>query len=941
MFDLKFAQSKTPMAFMLLATTALCSHAAVAQSMVAADDTSTEFADTTEGDMIVVTASRTGVSGFDAPSPTTVIASDTLTQEGASNVIDALDKLPAFKATQSLGSNSTKSQNPGARPADLRGLGAQRTLVLVNGLRTVPQAPVNTTGATTSPDLSTIPSMLVDRVEVVTGGASAQWGSDAVAGVINIILKDDFTGLDLGVQKGISDEGDGGTTKVSALFGTEFAGGKGHFLVAADYQKVSRLGDLYSRDWSSEGYQLVSNSGYASNGSPALILSPNVNTTLGRGGLIIGPGSFSLTGHQFLPGGETAPFDYGQFAGSSYMIGGEGDSTIRGVSLAPGVERYDPYARIEYELGPDTTIYGDLSYSHSAASLITIAHRDRRLTIQRDNAFLPAAVGAALDADGLSSFQINRISYDFGEREINVKNEAVQGTIGVRGMLGASWQWDAAYRHGENRFTSTTSNNTITSRLAFAVDAVESGGQIVCRATLPGAGFDADAEGCVPINLFGVGSPSAEALAYVNQTPETSSKYILDTVVANLRGEPFSTWAGPVAVAVGAEYRKERQENKADPLAAAQQFSTGNGTPFTGSFSVTEGYLEAWAPLARDLPFMRSLDLNAAIRFAHYSSVGNQTTWKLGATWEPFDGMMLRTTRSRDIRAPALFELSSGGAALNATVNVKGISANIPTNVTIGNPNLNPEVADTFTAGVVFKPEGFLDGLMLSADYYDIKIGGAIANLRAGNAASLCTLGEQFACDFFTFAADGTPTSLTVPSLNLGSLRNKGIDFVLAYQSPLIGDLDYSVNLAGTHVRQSRVDLGTGGAAIDRAGEVGQANLGALPSWRFTLSQTLSTDDFSLTGQVRFISKSKIDNRYNSQPNLTISDNDVPAVAYVNFYGRYFIGENKEMELFFAIDNLFDKAPPPVPYTIINAPTNGQFYDKVGRFFRVGATLHL
>lgn len=914
---------------LLSATTAFTPVAAMAQ-----DTTAATAAPKDEGeasDEIVVTASRAGVSGFDAPTPTTIVSSDTMMREGATNVSDALDKIPAFKATQSLAANSTKSQNPGARPADLRGLGAQRTLVLVNGLRTVPQAPVNTTGATTSPDLATVPSLLVDRVEVVTGGASAQWGSDAVAGVVNLILKDEYSGIKIKGQKGISDKGDGATTNIGLLLGTGFADDRGQVILAADYQKIDRLGDLSNRDWARNAYQLVTNSAYATNGDPALIISPDAYTTLGRGGLIIGPANFSLNGYKFLPGGAVAPFEYGQYAGSSYMIGGEGGSTVEGVSLAPGVERFDPYARVEFELSPSATIYADLSYSLSKASLFTVAQRDRSITIRRDNAFLPDAVAQAMDADGITSFRMNRISFDFGGREIRVRNEAWQGTVGARGDIG-DWQWDAAYRKGSNTFSNVTTNNTAGTFFNFAVDSVLVGGEAVCRATVAGAGYNAAAAGCVPLNLFGEGAPSAAALSYVNRAPRTSARYDLDTVVANIRGTPFSTWAGPVAVAAGAEYRKEKQVNKADALAEAQEFSTGNGSNYTGSFDVMEGYLEAIVPL------MASLDLNGAVRYADYSSVGSQTTWKAGATWEPVDGLTLRGTVSRDIRAPAIYELYSPGALLNASVTVNGISANIPTNASAGNPDLVPERADTITAGFVLRP-AFAPGLSLSADYYDIDVKDAITSLRSGNIATLCTLGEQSACDLFTFASDGTPTSLSVAALNIGSQHTQGVDFAANFTTGISGSLDSITNLSGTYVAKSLVDLGTGSAPIDRAGEVSQANVGAMPSWRATLSQTLRGDRFSLTGQLRYISASKIDNTYNTTPALSVNTNRVPAYVYTNLYANYYVGEDRDFEFFAAVENLFDKDPPPVPYTIINAATNGQFYDTLGRFFRIGVTV--
>lgn len=908
-----------------------------ASAQTAAADSGSELQE------VLVTASRTGTPGFSAPTPTTVLSSELLQLQGAGNVSQVLTQVPAFKATQGPSANSTRSQNPGASPADLRGLGAQRTLVLVNGLRVTPQAPVNTTGATTSPDLNMIPAMLVDRVEVVTGGASAQWGSDAVAGVVNILLKNRFEGVQLSAQGGISQEHDGGDTRLGALVGFPFAGDRGHLVAAIDYQKNKALPDIYSRDWGRDEYQLVSNPTPNINGQPALLVSPDVHTTLAPGGLITGPTNFSLRNYEFLPGGALTPFQFGTFPGSAFMIGGEGYSTIKGVNLTPGVERYDPYTHIEFDVTNAVTLFAEGSYSDSRAAFNTVSQRNAGITIRRDNAYLPAPVRAAMTTANLATFQMNRISYDFGPREVAVTNKTWQGSVGAKGTFGTDWSWDAQYRSGHNDLASIVDNNTATSLFNFATDAVLNNGQIVCRATVAGASFNAAAEGCVPINLFGAGSPSAAALAYVNRSAYTRSIYDLDTTVANLRGEPFSTWAGAVSIATGLEYRREEQAVTADALASKNEYSTGNGAPFSGKFDVTEGYLETVVPLARSMTALKALDFNGAVRIADYSTVGNQTTWKAGMTYEPIGGLRFRTTRSRDIRAPALYELYSSGTPLPATITVKGVNATIPANTTAGNPNLLPERADTLTLGAVVEPEGALQGLRVSLDYYDIKLRDAITNLGAANIAALCTLGNQEFCSLFTYNAAGVPTGLVAGSLNLSSFRSSGFDFSLSYQKALsdwfdgaVGALD--TTLSGTHVSRSEVDLGSGGGAIERAGEVGQANLGALPRLRLNLMETYSTERFSFTAQALFIQRSKIDNTYDSTPSLTVNDNTVPAYVYVNLYSSYRMGTNKNYELFAAIDNALNKDPPPVPFTVINAPTNGAYYDKVGRFFRLGAS---
>ena len=886
---------------------------------------------------IVVTASRAGVSGARAATPTTVVGTASIDQRQVTNVAQILNEVPAFRATTSPAGNAIRTQTPGASTADLRGLGAARTLVLVNGARVPPLAPAsNGTGTIpAAPDLNNIPTLLVQRAEVVTGGASAQWGSDAVAGVVNIILKNRYEGFELRGQAGISDRGDAGQYRIGTVAGFGFGSG-GHLVAGIDYVKNEQVGDIYTRDWGYNEYGRVANAAFANNGQSANIIASNVHAATSPGGLITGAAGFPLVGFEFTSPTTVSRFDQGGIRNATVQIGGQGQSLARGVTLAPSVERMNPYVRAEYAFGDAFTLFAEGSYSVTISNLATLPPRDAAITIQRDNPFIPATVLAALGTR--ASFTMSRVSYDLGNALVKVNSRTPVVRIGASGSLGGSWEWDAVAGWGKNLYRNEVSNNRNVARFRFATDAVVSGGQVVCRATVPGAAFNAAAAGCVPINLFGNGTPSAAAIGYVTGQSRIESEYEQKIAAANVHGEPFSTWAGPVAIAFGAEYRDERQDVTADAVAAAGGFETSNAIPFSGGFDVKEGYAEAVVPLARDVTFLHSLDVNGAVRVADYSTAGTQTTWKVGGVWEPFDGLRFRTSRSRDIRAPAVFELYSNGAITNLAAVVNGVAANIPQNSTIGNRALTPEKADTFTIGGVIEPRGAFSGLSVSVDYFNIYLKNAITTVAAATAGPLCTLGQSYFCSLFTFAGN-TPTAFRSNYINAASLRTNGIDIVGSYRLPLDRLNDgwggtFTVSFNGTYTFNYDSNLGNGSTTIDYAGD--NSNVG-VAKFRSNTSLTYERGGFSLTGQVLTLSSGAIDRTAGLSPATSININRVPRVAYVNLQVSQAVGER--FRLFGGVNNLLDRDPPPVPSATLFTLTNGAYYDTIGRAFTLGASV--
>lgn len=941
-----------PLRGTLLAATALAADLSATPAL--AQDTPVESTELVE---IIVTGTRAARDGYQAPSPTNVISAAVIDTQAATGLGEILEQTGMVKGTRNPNSNAVNTSSPGQWTADLRGLGGQRTLVLIDSSRVVPFAPASNLSVPTTTDLNLIPTLMVERVETVTGGASAQYGSDAVSGVVNILLRREFDGVRVRAQAGVSEEGDAEENRIGVLGGWNSSDGRAHVVFSADWVDSDGVGDIYTRDWGRRETMIVSTPG-----NPSLTWGNNVHTALGVGG-VINQGrnatntanvAFSLTGQTFNTDGTIRPFEYGYplspGATSSTMIGGEGESITKGVSLVPGVERAATYARLGYDFSDTLYGYTTLGYSQSTGYLTAAQPRltATQLFVRAGNPFLPASVSAAMTAQGVGGFRMTRQGNDLGNNEYEIENKSPRFTAGLEGSFGDGWDWDAHVSYGRNDYTFDSQNNPIAANLGFAVDAVRDGnGNIVCAATIPGhPRFNAAAAGCVPINLFGEGNASPEAIEYIQGDPHAEVVYKQKTFGANLSGKLFSTWAGPIAVATGVEYRDEEEDVTADPIATAGGYFTANNTPYSGEFDVSEGYVEAIVPLARESKFASLIDLNLAYRYADYSTVGGMDAWKTGLVWEPFDFLRFRASQSRDIRAPAINELYGPGAAVTNNITMININdfgaANpavrnyvIPQRTSGGDPDVEAEEGDTRTIGLVFSPNyGPLVGFNFSVDYYDIQLDKAITNLNGANIANLCISGVRSFCDLFTFNGAGDPTALDAGSINLGSFQQKGYDLQMDYTRPL-GFGTWSASLTGTFVTDSIVDTGLPGAApVDRAGEHGAANFAAVPDFRGNFTTSFKTQDWSATVQAVYVSDGKLDNLYNTPGNPTIDRNDIPSYVLFNVYGSYTLSER--IRVFGSIRNALNRDPVMTPYTVLNAPVYGAYYDKVGRQYSLG-----
>ncbi len=894
---------------------------------VAPDDTATP-----QGDKeIIVTGSRIGRSGFTTPTPVTVLSSDQLVKASPSTIADSLRTIPALTATSGP-QRASGTQGGGQAFLNLRNLGAVRTLTLLDGRRFVAASQFGTV------DVNLLPSGLIQRVDIVTGGASAAYGSDAVAGVVNFVLDTKFEGLKGEVNKGISTEGDNAETRAVLTGGVSLLSDRLHLIGSAEYYKNDGILEG-ARSWARRGSNLINGPA----GGPTLISAQDVRVIGTYGGMLTGGTGGTAAqnalfrGLQFGPGGTVSPYSFGSYLTSTQQIGGDGVNSELFQEINRPLERAAFFGRAEYDLTENFSVFGEASYGTTSTRYSTSVNRHQvtnPITIRRDNAFLPAQVRALFAANpSVTSASMLRYSVEGGFTDVDIKTDTDRYVGGFKGEIGGL-KINGYYQHGRTKQRTDVLNNEITANFARAVDAVvnPATGQIVCRSTLTDPN-----NGCSPFNVFGVGSPSAAALAYTRGTSRTNSTFKEDVAAINLSGTAFEGWAGPISFATGFEYRKEQAELTVDALSRAGAFLFANPQPWSGQYDVKEGYVETVIPLLRDVTLFRNLEFNGAVRYTDYSTSGGVTTWKAGLSWTPVESLRLRGTRSRDIRAPNLSELFTSGRTNTVTVtdpfrnNVR-LSGIFVTNS--GNTSLQPEKADTLTLGAVYTPT-FVPGLSVSVDYYDIKIKDAIGTLTGQQTLDQAFAGNTIAQSLIQRDAAGNLTGLLAYPINLSELQTNGVDIEASYRVPLASMFETDATLSLRTVVSYVGKLATttpGSPSIDRAGEVG---ISANPHWRFNAQADFNKGGFSFFNQVRFIGGGRYDN---TRGPTAVDLQTIKAQAYWDSQiGYSFDDFGKGAELFLNVSNVLNQAPPFAPGDgSIPVATNTALYDTFGRLFRVG-----
>lgn len=849
---------------------------------------------------IVVTGSRIDRPGHESPTPLLRVTQEDLQVVSRPNLGAAFADLPQFKAAESPVTSSTNT-GAGRFPVNIRGLGAQRSLLLMDGRRLV------------NDDLNAVPSIMVSSVDVVTGGASAAWGSDAVAGVVNLIIDSDYEGVRLGGHAGISSRADAAEYGFEGKIGTMFAGGRGHLVLGGEY--VDNDGIAHRTDRTNTGR-------WSSLGNTTL--TPNVgHATRLIGGYIT---SGVLRGYGFNPDGTLRIPDIGTVIGND-MIGGEGPSNDDYSVLVTPQRRYAVMGKATYDLTDTVRLSADLRYSRYYNSYAWFGSHLDNWTISADNAFLNDDIRQALADAGQSSFTLSRFNADLSYAEIDVDRRNMQGSIALDGSFGdGRWRYGAFYSHGEYRNKLRTPGFPIAANLAAAIDSITDpvSGQPICRIALTDP-----SNGCVPLNLFGAGAPSQEAVDYVTGTPSLNALDKLDSYGVSLRGEPFDLPAGPVSIAVGVEGRDLSTRASVGELDAAGAFRSFNFSAFSGSYNVKEVFAEGVLPLVSDVTLLRKLEINGAARASDYSTSGTIWSWKLGLTNEFVPGLIGRVTRSRDIRAPNLSELyTTPTISYGGIVDPENPSAGTASTLIYGggNPMLDPELANTWTAGFT---AALLPGLTASIDYFNIAINDVISTLGGQNIVDRCFAGNASLCRYINRDASGMITSITSSQVNLAQFRTDGVDTELAYTHPVRNAANGRINvrLIGTWVNSFTRDDGF--TKIEYVGTQGYAFSDGTPRLRANLSLGYASDGFSGTVRGRFISSG-----YWDRTRETLTNNNIPAFVYVdlNLSQKVSFSADSQFEIYANVSNLLDKDPP-----IYSTFT--PYYDVIGRYMTVGARL--
>lgn len=906
----------------------------------------------TDSSSIVVTGSRVIRNGNEAPTPTTVLGTEELLATAPANIGDVVARLPAVVGSatpQNTNQNFSNGQS-GIFAMNLRNLGTARTLVLLDGRRV---APSSFTGLV---DVSTFPQGLVSRVDVVTGGASAAYGSDALSGVVNFAIDKKFKGIKGELSGGITTYGDDPNWKIGVTAGASFAGGRGHVLLSGELNYSYGIHGI-DRAWNKTGRFILSNPAYTpTNGQPQYLLTSGAGTNNATPGGIITAGP--LKGVMFGPGGSVSQFDYGTISTSSVSVGGSwrASDVAYSQSLDQEQGRQNIFGRVSYDFSKAFNVFFEGSYARATTHHWNTADFSLgNLSLSASNPFLPASVARRAAELGLTNLTVGSYWADLPPITFDGKRESMRFVLGADGKFdafGTEWKWNAYNQYGRT-FSDVRGSSFLLSRQNLAFDAVvnPATGAIVCRSTLTDPG-----NGCVPYNIFGVGVNSDAAIDYITGSGAAStinSTFTENVTAVAFNGDPFETWAGPVSFAFGAEHRIESAKSKVDAASLARDWYIGNYQPTQGSYNVTEGFVEVLVPLARDLPFARLLDFNAAVRATNYSTSGYVTTWKVGATYEPVAGLRFRLTRSRDIRAPNINELFAAGTGGLNVVNDRqmGSTVNFQT-LTTGNPNLKPEKADQFGVGVVAQPQ-FLPGFYASVDYYNINVKDAVGSLGFQQIADNCYAGQTQYCAAVFRGANGFIERINIIPFNLARQISRGLDFEAGYSfdlSDLNSSWDGSLRIRGlaTHYLKDYFDNGLT-PPYDSVGNM-QAYVGGrgAPSWIYQASITLSTAKFkgSVTGRGFSSGVYGIGNfatvactsgcPTSTVTSPTISSNYVPGAFYVDLSGSYSLGP---VDLFLSIRNLANKDPAILAAASglpMLVQTNTTYYDIFGRTFRTG-----
>jgi len=831
----------------------------------------TEAAASAQGESIVITGSRIRRDPLDQDQPVVFLDHDDIDKTGLSSAADVLQRLPSSGgALNSRFNNSGNFGNPpdgggvgaGAAEVDLRYLGSKRVLVLVDGLRYVNGA--SASGVPGATDLNSIPESMIDRIEVLQDGASAIYGSDAVAGVVNIITRKQQNGFVASAQLGEYGEGDGFTQNYQLSWGAGSADSGTQIVVGGSYVKQEEV---------SSGDRDISL--FPTPGTTACDSSCSSGTPLGR--FIVLGNSLTLrrpvlTGRPvYNPANPTDPAsDFKAF------------TTADRFNFAPfnfiqtPNERYGGFVNLTQRIGEKShmslkAVYNRRNSANQAAPLPLFVGPDAgngnlldTISIHVTNPFNP--FGQTLDASNYAF--IGRRVVENGPRHYSQKVDTYYFTGTFDGSFelgGNDWYWDINGVWGRNKAEQEVHGNINAANLARALGPVAA-----CAAP------------CVPFNIFGgTGSITQAMLDYVAFTQRDSSKQRLWDVSANLSGSLFDLPGGPVGIAVGVEHRDQKGQFDPDPTVAAGLGSDIPALPTRGGYNVDEAFAELRLPLLKDTSFFHRLELTGAARFSDYSTSGSTTTFKAGINWEPVEDLLFRGSWAEGFRAPSIGELfgtpsrfdqevldpcsdfnnSGASAAVKANCVARGVPANgsyvqlnaqLPV-ITGGNPALAAESSESWVFGAVWRPS-FLPRLSLEANYFDIQVDGAIQAIDAGTLLGRCATSlDTLSCNAITRTASGAVAQIRGLLQNIAGIHTDGLDFTLNFRTGKSGAGTFGLFWTNTFLFNYEVTVPAtvGVTVIPREGtEQGNPDQ-AFPKFKSTAILDWSLGDLgaSLTGR--------------------------------------------------------------------------------------------
>jgi outer membrane receptor protein involved in Fe transport len=861
---------------------------------------------------VTVTGSRVIRNGDSNPSPTTVMSSDDLlTAKPGSTLADALNTLPVFAGSRGSASNPTTAGSAAggsgsANQLNLRNIGATRTLVLMDGKR-IPPTLYN--GAV---DVDLIPQQFVERVDVVTGGVSAVYGSDAMTGVVNYIIDHKFNGIKADASYGVSQLGDANKSNASVAWGAKVGTGL-HLEAGLEYRKEDGIDRRSDRDWLNQ----VGVTGAGTAANPYVLQTNLRQKTFPFGGLIT---SGALSGQTFKSNGVLSPFVAGTPTGTAAIeVGGDGGYWDSG--LLAQLEARQLFGRADYELSNDIHAYAQISGNLKNNTSFAETNQLNNVSLRRTNAFLPGDYAALIPASQ-PTFGFSKFMSDVPRLTADSDSKQWVFTTGVEGKS-RGIKWDVDYVYGRAKLSTAMANVINRQKLSAALDAVNSGGKTVCNVTVTNPGL---ADDCVPLNVFGPNAASAQAIDYITDTVRFDSTTVMNDISGQIAGRPFDSWAGPVNAALSAEWRDMSFNSHSSSRPTDVVNCTGLSLNCTAGATRTE-YVFGESPQGvsqrvwevageMDVPLSKRLNANGAARYTSYNTSGNYVTWKVGMDWSVTDTLRIRATRSRDIRAPTLYDLFApiSQVQVRPTDLLTGTSPTVP-QIDESNPKLTAEIGNTMTLGAVWKP---LPKLSFAADAYRIKISDAITTVsgstaafqqacyQSGGTSPYCAL-QVRPNGYADKSAANAVTAWVNRSVNISEIETFGLDLEGNYSARLF---DRPMSLRVLTAWQPHVYYRQPGlATVDQGGVAfGAGGMASTPAVRVSgYFRFRPMNDVTVDISQRWRSAMKL----SGDPAEVWANNHMRSFATtgVNFAYKLDLGMG-DAQVYFNIENLFDAEPP-------------------------------